>query len=175
MQYLTQTELRRLFSVAYENNKSHHLAMVTGLWHGARVSEVVNLTGDNISHGMVTLERLKGSETTCQPIHRDSDPIFDESPLEALAVFKQHEKLFPFGRRRVDAFMKRYAALAGLHPSKGHFHTLKHSIAMQLWDSNPNLGLIQSYLGHKAVSSTLCYLRENDKRKAEEIIAGIKL
>ncbi len=42
MEYLTRTELRRLFAVAYERNRTHHLAMVVGLWHGLRVSEIID-------------------------------------------------------------------------------------------------------------------------------------
>lgn len=174
MNYLNKDELRRLFQAAYDSNRSHHLCMVVGLWHGARISEVLALTDADVVDGKVQIDRLKGSISNCQPIHRDSDSLFDESPLETLAALNRG-RLFPFSRQRADQFVKRYAALAGIHPSKGHFHAMKHSIAMLLWDKVKDLGQIQSYLGHKAASSTLAYLRESDASKAQKAIEGIQI
>lgn len=176
MEYLNKDELRRLFTVAYKHNKRHHLSLVVAFWHGLRVSEVVSLTGAQIFAGQVTVRRLKGSKVTTQPIHVDSDPLFDESPLLALSGT---DRLFPWTKQNSDQFIKKYAIEAGLMAEEGsrkiHFHMLKHSCAMVLWDATKNLGQIQSYLGHKAASSTLCYLYESDKRKAEEAMAGVRI
>ena len=84
-------------------------------------------------------------------------------------------RLFPFSRQRVDQFIRSYGAIAGIHPDKCHCHALKHSMAMLLWDATQNLGQIQSYLGHKAASSTLVYLAEADARKAQAAVAGITI
>lgn len=175
MEYLDREELRRLLSVAYERNKLHHLALLVGLWHGARVSEIVSLKGTDIVDGKISIQRLKRSLSTCQPLHFDKDKIFDESPLIALAEQRGTQELFQFSRQRVDQFIKKYAEMAGIHPSKAHAHALKHSCAMLIWDATQSLGMIQGYLGHKRASSTMCYLVESDKRKAEKAIAGIKL
>jgi integrase/recombinase XerD len=175
MQYLSKDELRRLFQVAYDNNRRHHLFLVVCLWHGCRVSEGIALTGEQVSRsGEITVRRLKRSLPTCQPIHRDADPLFDETPLLELAR-STPGRLFPFNRQRADAFIKRYCALAGINRDKAHCHSLKHSVAMLLWDATQNLGQIQSYLGHKAASSTLVYLFEADARKAQQAIAGISI
>lgn len=176
MTYLTKDELRRLFQVAYDHNRDVHLALVTALWHGMRVSELVNLRGPDVtSDGQVVVRRLKGSLTTMQPIRRDDDALFDESPIVALAAERKSLKLFPITRQHFDRLIKQYGAEAGIHESKLHMHALKHSVAMLLWDATGSLGKVQSYLGHRAASSTLCYLFEADARLAQQALAGISL
>ena len=176
MQYFDRDELRQLFQVAYDRNRNHHLAMLVGLWHGARVSEVVAMMGADVFNAQLRIERLKRSLPTVQPIHRDADPLFDETPLLELARKNPGKaRLFKFSARRCDQFVKRYAELAGIHPDKAHFHSLKHSCAMLLWDATGSLGQIQNYLGHRAASSTLIYLAESDARKAQSALAGIQL
>jgi hypothetical protein len=66
MQYMTKDELRNLFQVAYSHNQDHHhLAMVTALWHGLRVSEVVDLRETDVTpDGQIIVNRLKGSNKT---------------------------------------------------------------------------------------------------------------
>lgn len=175
MEYLTKNELRRLFQVAYERNRTHHLAMVVGLWHGLRVSEIVAIEGSHIVDGQLSVKRLKRSKATLQPIHVDADPLFDESPLIELAA-QNKGRLFAFSRQRMDEFVKAYGALAGLHPDKRHTHAIcKHSLAMLLWSETNSLGLIQSYLGHRAASSTLAYLREVDAMKAQSVVCAMTI
>jgi len=175
MEYLNKNELRRLFTVAYERNRTHHLALVVGLWHGLRVSEIVKIKGTDIVDGQLAVKRLKKSKSTCQPIHIDADPLFDESPLLEMAV-QNRGRLFQFSRQRGDQFIRVYGELAGIHPEKRHAHCVcKHSLAMLLWDQTHSLGQIQSYLGHKAASSTMCYLVEADARKAQNAVAAMTI
>lgn len=175
MHYLTKDELRRLFDVAYRRNRRYHLALVTALWHGMRVSELNNLRGTDITDGHVIVRRLKGSNTTMQLIRRDSDPLFDCSPLMDLARERGALRLFEVTRQHFDRLIKQYGAEAGIHRDKLHMHVLKHSVAMLLWDVTGNLGQLQSYLGHKAASSSLVYLYEADARKAQAALAGISI
>jgi integrase/recombinase XerD len=174
MTYLTKDELRRLFQVAYDRNRLHHLFLVVASWHGLRVSEAINVEGIDIADGQLNINRLKKSNDSLQPLHVDVDPLLDESPLIEMAA-KNPGRLFPFSRQRADQFIKRYAELSGIHPDKAHMHSLKHSMAMLLWDKTHNLGQIQSYLGHKSPSSTLQYLVEIDARKAQQAVAGISI
>jgi integrase len=175
MEYLTKSELRRLFKVAHGRNVTHHLALVVGLWHGLRVSEILAIRGTDIVDGQLSVKRLKRSKATVQPIHVDGDPLFDESPILKLAA-ENPGRLFEFSRQRVDQFIRKYGELSGIHPDKCHAHAVcKHSLAMLLWDSTHSLGQIQSYLGHRASSSTLCYLVEADARKAQAAVAGLTI
>ena len=175
MEYLTKSELRRLFTVAYERNRTHHMAMVVGLWHGLRVSEIISIQGTHVVDGQLSVKRLKKSEATLQPIHVDADPLFDESPLIEMAA-QNKGRLFDFSRQRMDQFVKVYGALAGIHPDKRHTHAIcKHSVAMLIWSATNSLGMIQSYLGHRAASSTLAYLREVDSQKAQSVVCTMTI
>jgi len=175
MHYLSKEELRRLFGVARQRNRTHHLALLVGLWHGTRISETLAVKGTDIQDGLLSVSRLKGSKPTIHALHVDNDPLFDETPLIELARQKGSERLFPFSRQRVDEFMKNYAALAGIHPSKAHYHALKHSICMLIWDDTRSLSAIQQYVGHKSPSSTLIYLAEADNRKAASTVARMSI
>jgi site-specific recombinase XerD len=87
--------------------------------------------------------------------------------------------LDPFGDRRawsrqyMDVVIKRYSALAGIHPAKRHYHVLKHSICVLLWQETHDLNAIQDHVGHRSSSSTLVYLRADAAQKAQNTIAGM--
>jgi integrase len=94
-------------------------------------------------------------------------PAF-ELKLESLArTAGPRNRVFPFSRQRCDQFMKRYCRLAGIHRAKGHLHTMKHSIAMAIWDKTHQPGQIKAYLGHRSMSSTMQYLNESDSQQAQ--------
>lgn len=188
MNYMSENEVKRVMSVAEKHNHEHALIIGLGFWHGLRVSEIVpgrpskrkgenvvpnkaaGLRGYQIQDGQISVERLKDSNQTIQPLH----PSLKE--LEERAKQNPAGYLFNISRQRVDQFVKRYTRLAGVHRDKGHFHCIgKHSIAMAIWNRTQSLGQIQSYLGHKASSSSIQYLREADHSKAIAAVAQISL
>src|SRR5216684_2340527 len=173
MEYLTREELVRLFKVARDHNKLHHVAMLVGLLHGLRVSEMLAIRGRDVCDGKLSIKRLKKSRATLHALRVDSDPLFDESPLLELAQANPDAKLFQWSRQYMDIIIKRYGALARLHPSKLHFHTLKHSICVLLWQETHDLNAIQDHVGHRSSSSTLVYLRADAAQKAQVTIAGM--
>ena len=173
MEYLTRDELVRLFKVARDHNKLHHIAMLVGLLHGLRVSEMVAIRGRDICDGRLSVRRLKKSRATLHALRFDSDPLFDESPLLELAQANPDATLFRWSRQYMDIVLKRYAALAGIHPSKAHYHVLKHSICVLLWQETHDLNAIQDHVGHRSSSSTLVYLRADAAQKAQTAIAGM--
>jgi integrase len=175
MFYLSKPQLRALFQAAYDRNRSHHLALLTAFVHGMRVSELNNLRGTDITpNGEIIVRRLKGSRTTIQLIRVDNDVLFDERPLIALAQEKKTLRLFEISRQHFDRLIKKYGALAGIHPDRCHMHAMKHSCAMTVWDATGSLGQLQSYLGHVSASSSLVYLAEADSRKAQAALQAVR-
>jgi integrase/recombinase XerD len=73
----------------------------------------------------------------------------------------------------MDVVIKRYAALAGIHPAKRHYHVLKHSICVLLWQETHDLNAIQDHVGHRSSSSTLIYLRADAAQKAQMTVVGM--
>ncbi len=86
MQFLTRDELRRLFQAAYDHNRQHHLCLVTMFWSGLRVSETLAIRGRDIVDGQLSVKRLKKSRPTIHALKRSDDPLFDQSPLLAIAA-----------------------------------------------------------------------------------------
>jgi len=152
MEYLTRDELVRLFKVARDHNKLHHIAMLVGLLHGLRVSEMLAIRGCDICDGKLSVRRLKKSRATLHALRFDSDPLFDESPLLKLAQANPDATLFRWSRQYMDIVLKRYAALAGIHPSKAHYHVLKHSICVLLWQETHDLRfkIMSGIVAHRA-------------------------
>jgi integrase len=173
MEHLNRDELVRLFKVARQHNSLHHVAMLVGLLHGLRVSETLAIRGRDISDGRVSVKRLKKSRPTLHALRIDSDPLFDESPLLELAKANPETELFPWSRQYMDVVIKRYAALAGIHPAKRHYHVLKHSICVLLWQETHDLNAIQDHVGHRSASSTLIYLRADAALKAQMTVVGM--
>jgi integrase len=171
MEYLTRDELVRLFKIARSHNPLHHVALLVGLLHGLRVSEMLAICGRDICDGKLAVRRLKKSRATLHALRIDSDPLFDESPLLALAKANPEARLFPWSRQYMDIVIKRYAALAGIHPAKRHYHVLKHSICVLLWQETHDLNAIQDHVGHRSASSTLIYLRADAALRAQRTVA----
>jgi len=174
MNYFTKEELRRLFGIAYENNRLHHLCMVTMFFSGLRVSEAIAIRGADVCDGQLSVRRLKKSRPTMHDLKCSSDPLFDQTPLIQIAKGNPG-RLFPFSRQRVDQFVRRYGAMAGLHPAKCHSHAFKHSICMLLWDETHDLNAVQDHVGHKEASSTLVYMRQDSAAKARQVVAGLEI
>src|ERR1039458_3191766 len=116
MEYLNRDELVRLFRVARDQNPLHHVALHVGLLHGLRVSETLAIRGRDICDGRGSVTGLKKSRATLHALRIDSDPLFDESPLLELAKANPETELFAWSRQYMDVIVKRYAALAGIHP-----------------------------------------------------------
>jgi integrase len=166
MFYLEPQEIIALLTKAYERNRLHHLCMLTSFAHGLRVSEAIKLTDKDIQGDQIYIARLKGSKCGLQDIQVADNPIFDERPIKNLGP----GRLYPFCRQRCDQFIKFYAMLAGIPRSKAHWHVFKHSTGMITWELTHNLSQVSQVLGHKSESSSLIYLKENDKKKGENAL-----
>jgi integrase len=75
MEYLTRSELSRLFSVARKENELHWQMMLTAFYFGLRVSEVNAILGEDVQDNQLMVRRLKNSQPTLQRI-----PVTNGSP-----------------------------------------------------------------------------------------------
>jgi len=172
--YLNRDEVRRMMQAAYERNQTHHQCLLVMFLSGLRVSEAIAIEGKDISDRQLFVSRLKNSKETLHTLRVSSDPLFDQSPLIEMAKINKG-RLFDFSRQRVDQFIKRYAELAGLHPSKAHSHVLKHSICIALWEETHDLNAIQDHVGHAATSSTLVYVRKAAADRAQAAVLAMAI
>jgi integrase len=131
--------------------------------HALRVSEVTNLTGRDIGDGHVSVQRLKGSLKTIQPIVSSPDPMLDESVgLAGLArTIGRTERLFPMTRNGVYKLIQRAARVAGLPEHLLFPHGLKHSAAMAV--IGQGIEFTRQYLGHVSIASAGAYVQVSDQ------------
>ncbi len=169
---LTVDEMDRLLEEV--KNPLYKLMFKVAYLHGLRVSEVIGLTTKNIQGGYLSVQRLKGSQKTNQPLQSDTRDLFDEDEeLNALVLsLKPGDKLFPITRFGAYKLIKRAGIRAGIPNHKLFPHVLKHSIAHQLIGP---LGIeyVRQRLGHKSIASTGAYVVVSDDEVAKAVSAAL--
>ena len=148
--------------------------ILVAYYHGLRASEVVALTVGCVVDGMLTVQRLKGSMKTTQPLLAHSDPLLDER--NGLFYFTRGmvgtQTLFPIGRQHFWRLIQRYAKAAGVPKHKAHPHVLKHTIAMQII-GEAGIENTRQWLGHREISSTGAYLKVTDEEAARAVLGAL--
>lgn len=154
----------RLLSVAKQQRERDWLMFLVAYHHGLRASEVTRFQRDAVSDGHLTIQRLKGSSKTVQPLVEDAEPLLSErAPLETLASNSPFlTPLFPISRTHYFRLFRKYAKRAGIAAHKRHPHVLKHSIAMHTI-REAGIENVRQYLGHKSIASTGEYLKVSDE------------
>lgn len=180
MQYLAKSEVAKLFRAAHDANKSHHMAMLCEFFLGTRISQVLNICGEDVfqqdGRWVVLIRAAKRGNQAVRALHVDDDPAFDMTPLIALAKTKGRSLIFGgLTRQYINLCMKRYAEAAGIHSSFAHSHVLRHSIAIIVYDVTQRIGAVSEFLCHKSPSSAFCYLKENDNKLAQSAVDELQL
>lgn len=171
IKYFTQSELHALFNAISHSNRLHtvrDLALFRVAYRcGLRASEIALIRLEHYNHTLGTLycQRLKGSRNntirldsatrqaldhyiTTYTIHHSSDILF------------KSQKGLPISRQTLDHLVKKYCSLTSIEDrGKYHFHTLKHTTAVHLAESNMDIKELQWWLGHKSVSNTEIYFQ----------------
>jgi integrase len=189
MEHLTREQLRGVLEQAKAARERDWVLLLVAFWHGLRASEAVNLTPEHFADGFLTVQRLKGSLKTVQPLVDDPDPLLNERAALETWLAKhssrlahesngsglphQQKRLFPISRFAFYRLMRFYGRKAGLPKHLCHPHVLKHSIAMQSIRS-AGIENVRQYLGHKSISSTGEYLKVDDQAASAAIAAATK-
>lgn len=183
MEHLSREQLLSVLAAAKESREDDWILILVAFWHGLRASEAVKLTPEHFVDGFLSVQRLKGSLRTVQPLVEDEHPLLNErSAVEGLlsrhtdahAGDGRRERLFPLSRFQFFRLVRRYGRQAGLPQHLCHPHVLKHSIAMQTIRS-AGIENVRQYLGHKSISSTGEYLKVDDQAASSAIAAATKV
>jgi integrase/recombinase XerC len=90
-----------------------------------------------------------------------------------------HNFLFTVDRKRrlyqngLNSLMRRAKALAGLRDDQSiHLHSIRHAMALRMYDNGATITAIQNFLGHTDPKTTLEYLRfrERDLHAAKDLV-----
>jgi len=163
----------------------YHLMLITGL----RLSEALNLNVEHASRAKVEI-KVKGWTKKGQKKERFKTVYFpkaiqehfkdflkykarqkeDLSPQAALFVSKKGTRLSP---RQVERDFKKWLKEAGIESDLSP-HSLRHTVGTRLLKTFKNPKLVQRYLGHSDVATTLRYYVDvfpEDLEEAAEALA----
>lgn len=158
---------------------------------GLRMNEALHLqVGDvDASRGLVHVHRGKGAKDRCVPIPNSTLLLL----RKYWATHHHPRLLFPADGRNhtlarqgvsraqnamsetaVQGAMKRITTKMNL-AKKVTIHTLRHSYATHLLEAQVSLKVIQRYLGHSSLATTLVYLHLTDtaEANARNVIEGL--
>ena len=180
---LTREEVHALLGCVRTPHNHAYLSTVYGC--GLRLQEALHLEVADIDSArmMLHVHRGKGAKDRCVPL-----------PNKTLDILRQHwcrhrhpRLLFPaYGRdsrsaasatqpmaiSSVQGAMRAAKEQAGITKKAVSVHTLRHAYATHLLEAGVNLRLIQQYLGHTSLETTMIYLHLTNKGQ-EDALAHI--
>lgn len=165
--YLEREQIDELLDAAKTCSQRDYL-LLRFMWRtGVRVSEVINVTPNDIEfkNSVVNIRKAKGG--------RQRRVLLDEETLKMLSDYilalniPEDRPVFPITRAQVFNLVKKYGSMIGVNI---HPHTLRHSFAIFLVRSGMDLRRLQLLLGHSSLSITQIYLqfKDDDLKEAYE-------
>jgi type 1 fimbriae regulatory protein FimB len=178
-EYLTQDEIDKLLTAsksASRNPVRDYCILLLMFRHGLRVSELctIKLKDVNLEAGEFYAHRLKGSDGGPHPFYNGESSairawlaqrIKMNPPADCDALFIS-ERRKPLSRCTVWLMISQVAKAAGLEHLEIHPHMLRHSCGYALVNKGTDIRIIQGYLGHRSISSTVRYTKLDSKRFA---------
>ena len=165
---LTIEEVRRIIDAVRTPHNKTYLWTVYSL--GLRLQEGLALEVGDIDSArmLVHVHRGKGAKDRYVPLptstltmlrqywatHRNPRLLFPATGRDHRRAAIATE---PMGKASVQGAMRRVVLQLGFRKSV-HVHTLRHSYATHLLEAGVNLRLIQQYLGHSSLQTTMVYL-----------------
>ncbi|MHC6178902.1 tyrosine-type recombinase/integrase [Clostridium sp. JNZ X4-2] len=177
IKYFTQQEMKKIF-IAIESCKNKHSDRDIAIFRvayrcGLRASEIamIKLDDYNISKGELYCKRLKGSKNNTIRLDSKAKLVLDKY-LKKYNITNSSESIFksqkgnPISRHTLDYLTKKYCDIAQIDDkSKCHFHSIKHTTAVHLAESDMDIKELQWWLGHKSVSNTEIYFQFTTKQQ----------
>lgn len=161
--YLTLDEAKKLLNVIF--NKRDKAIVTLLLNTGLRLSELVNIDVADIKGDTLKLNGKGGKEREI-PL----TPSCIDAINQYLEIRPNYKPLFLSNRgnrinkRTVQKLVKKYIKKAKLNEEYS-VHTLRHTCATLLLESDVDIRTIQEILGHERISTTEIYTHVSSKRK----------
>jgi site-specific recombinase XerD len=171
---LSQEEVRRVLSSVYTFHNRVYLSTVYAC--GLRLQEGLHLETSDIDKDrmMIHVHRGKGAKDRYVPLPLKVLPM-----LRAYWKTHRHPRLlfpalgrngknaaksqYPMAISSVQGAMKNAVREAGIRKKDVSVHTLRHSYATHLLEQGVNIRVIQRYLGHASLETTMIYLHLTQK------------
>jgi site-specific recombinase XerD len=158
---LSLEEVEKLISATL--NLKHKALLALAYSSGVRREEAQQLKAANIDSSRMQVHVTNGKG------RKDRYTILSQKALELLRTYYKairpsvylFETSFEKGKylsgSTLDKIVKRSAEKAGIK-KRISFHTLRHSFATHLLEKGVNIKLIQKFLGHSSIKTTMIYL-----------------
>jgi site-specific recombinase XerD len=157
---------------------------------GARLAEIRSLKLCDITMGKRAECKLFGKGNKERPVPitdavaaelrtylQEFHPNADKYTDDYLFYVRKHGHLFPLSDSAARKIVREYGAAAKKvcedMPDIVHPHMLRHSRAMHLYQKGNDLALIQQWLGHANMETTLVYAYADTEHKRKAIEASI--
>jgi site-specific recombinase XerD len=179
-EYLTAEEIGKLLTAAKtatRNPVRDSCALLLMFRHGLRVSELcsIKLSDINVQTKEFHVNRLKDCDSGPHELYNGETPALKawlaerakmNVPADCDTLFVS-ERRKPLSRVTVWHMIGLVAKAAGLEHLDIHPHMLRHSCGYALVNKGTDIRIIQGYLGHKAISSTVRYTKLDSRRFAK--------
>jgi integrase len=173
IQFLTQDELRKLFSVI--TSTRDYAIFLLAYRHGLRASEVgmLRVADVNLKEYRIRINRNKKSRAGVYPMQPDEvkaiKRLLKARSLKDLSnpVLFLSRRSEPISTRQIDRLMKHYGQQVDLPEDRRHFHVLKHSICTHMLDAGAVDSMIQDWVGHANIKNTKIYAQLTNRRRDE--------
>jgi type 1 fimbriae regulatory protein FimB len=176
-EYLTRDEVDKLLAASKRRSRNpvrDYAILLLMFRHGLRVSELcaLKLSDINVTSKEIHVHREKGNDSGVHEL-LNGEPAAVKAWLAERARMdppKTCDTLFisergkPIDRRTVWSMIKEAARTAGMEDLDIHPHMLRHSTGYAMVNNGNDIRIIQEYLGHKAISSTVRYTKLNKSR-----------
>jgi integrase len=194
MQALKREELVKFLKACKRASETDWLMALLALHHGLRVSELCGrwavrkvkgkrqkyfhpgILGREVKDGHIHIRRLKGSQTTVQPLVRHPNPLFSErAAVERLASETEpNQSLFKLDRTTAWRHLQAHGRTAGIRLAAAHIRGMKHTLGTLAAEKTP-VKKLQLHMGHKNPKSTLAYYDVTPAEAAATVEAALGL
>ena len=174
---LSREEERKLIAHAYRVQGARGLLIKTLFQTGARVSEFVNIKGNEVffEEQMILISKAKGGKSRYVPIlpqlAQELRTHLGDRTTGYLFETVQHT---PYSPRRIQQIIKETASDAQI-TKRVYPHLLRHSVATTLLEQGMPIEQIQKFLGHAKLETTQIYAEssaEMIKESYQRAMAG---
>jgi type 1 fimbriae regulatory protein FimB len=170
MTFMTHEELLTVLKVARQRRTRDWCMLLVAYWHGLRTTEVCGLRLTDLKEGVLSVQRLKGSRRTVQPLYpHHGEPLLDEvkalrewlrvRPNDGSDALFTSQKGGALDRCQFFRIFQSVATAAGLSAGKRHPRVLKYSLASHLLAAHADVAVVSEILGHRSLNSTLQYVK----------------
>lgn len=187
--FYTGEEKERLYKAIEKDNTRYMIrnrAMIKiALYCALRVNEVslIDLDDINIEKREIFCKRTQESINNTLKIV--DDDVFDSllqyynertsqsyNQFNTTAFFvSQIGK--PISRKTLHTIINKYCSAAYIEKEKRHFHVLKHTRVLDLYEANLEIQEVQWWVGHKSIENTALYLPYTNRKVTDDVYKKI--